>query len=119
MNRLVLNEIVELTKECLKKFFRLDHDFFLSHCDEDISCVGQLYNQFFNGLEEVKAEMLAFKKEQKPCRLLLQDFFAARISSNSCTVFGRYIVTTDESSGYFFAGYAKMLVYLEQGRQRV
>ena len=101
MNKLVLQETVELTKECLKSICRLDCELLLSYCDKDTTYIGSLNNQYCQSCEEVEADIRASIAERKSCHILMQDFYAVRNSASSCTVFGRYIITTDESTGYF------------------
>ncbi len=40
-------------------------------------------------------------KELKPCHLHHQEFYAARNAGKTCTIFGRYLTTTDNETGYY------------------
>ncbi|MGN1341292.1 MAG: LytTR family transcriptional regulator DNA-binding domain-containing protein [Oscillospiraceae bacterium] len=101
MVRKMLEKAVELTKECWDRYWKLDLDFMLDHCAEDVIWVGAVQSEFMQGKDNMRADFEQLKKELRPCHLLFQEFIVANNSSNSCTVIGRYLVATDEENDYF------------------
>ena len=52
MNKKQKDEIIELTKFCLERFWWKDVDFVLSCCDEDVVWNGSQQEQFKRGLAD-------------------------------------------------------------------
>ncbi|MDR3767589.1 MAG: LytTR family DNA-binding domain-containing protein, partial [Butyricicoccus sp.] len=63
--------------------------------------VGSIQYQFLNGFEAAADDLRQSVKDFLPCHLLKQEFTAVQNCGNACTVVGRYLTTTDESTGYF------------------
>ena len=101
MVKKMVEKAVELTKECWTRYWQLDLDFMLEHCAEDVTWVGAVQSQFMQGKDNVREDFERMKKELKPCHLLGQEFIAMNNSGSTCTVIGRYLVTTDDDVEYF------------------
>lgn len=94
------DELIQLTQECLIRFWHLDAEFAISYFKQDITWVGAQQCQFRIGFEEAAADLRASAKELKRCNLSACEFLVTENTGNCCAVIGRYLVTTDESTGY-------------------
>ncbi len=102
MNKKALNDIIQLTQECLVHFWQLDPEYAISHFDKNIVWIGSAQSQFIEGYENAVEDFRNIMNELKPCHLLRQEFVVVQNSGNACTVAGRYYTTTDDEVGYFF-----------------
>ena len=94
-------ELVRLTQECWQRYWQLDVDFMLELCDENVTWIGAEQDEFIRGLDNLKNNFAELLQHLRTCHLLNQEFFAAYSDRNTCTVIGRYFVTTDERNDYF------------------
>ena len=94
-------ELIHLTQQCWERYWQLDLDFMLSHCDENVSWIGAEQDEFIIGFENVKQNFADLLHHLRSCYLLNQEFYVTQSSKNVFTVMGRYFVTTDESNDYF------------------
>ena len=94
-------ELVRLTQQCWQHYWQLDMDFMLSYCDEKVTWIGAEQNEFIRGIENVKHNFSELLLHLRTCHLLNQEFYAQQCGKNTCTVIGRYLVTTDETNDYF------------------
>lgn len=94
-------ELVHLTQQCWERYWQLDLDFMLSHCDENVSWIGAEQDEFIIGFENVKQNFADLLHHLRSCYLLNQEFYVTQSSKNVFTVMGRYFVTTDETNDYF------------------
>lgn len=101
MKNELLQQAVELTGECLERYWQRDYEFALEHCANDVTWIGALQSQFMQGIDKVREDFEAVNKELKPCHLMSQEFLVSNNAANVCTVNGRYLVTTDECVEYF------------------
>lgn len=99
MNKKVLFEIMELTQECLVKFWQKDCNVFLKYMSSDVTLIGAQKNQFVRGYNEAEKYIKEVVKEMKNCTLTSQEVFVANNSGKCCTIAGRYIATTDIDTG--------------------
>lgn len=101
MTREKLKSVIELTKECLEKYWQNDYNFVVDYLCEDATWIGANQSQFMQGKNEIKNDFEKISKELKKCHLLNQEFYVADNSGNCCTVVGRYLVTTDKNQNVF------------------
>lgn len=101
MNKKTLQSVLQITQECLARYWQLDPEYALSYCDDDIIWIGSVQSEFMLGKEETKRDFYNNMKELKPCHMLEQEFFVAQNCGNACTIVGRYLTTTDDSVDYF------------------
>lgn len=101
MNKTLEHEALRLTQECLTHYWELDIQFMLNHCDENVSWIGAEQKEFIRGYENVKKNFDDLLLYLRSCYMLNQEFYVAQNSGKTCTVIGRYIVTTDSSNDYF------------------
>lgn len=101
MTKKQLENIIQLTQESLKRYWQLDCHYVLSLCDKNVSWIGSIQSQFMQGYDAVQADFFHSMQEIKPCHLLNQEFHVTLNHGNSCVITGRYLVTTDESVGYY------------------
>lgn len=94
-------ELVRMTQQCWQHYWQLDMNFMLSYCDESVTWIGAEQSEFIRGLEELKQNFAELLLHLRPCHLLNQEFYVTQSSKSSCTVIGRYMVTTDETNDYF------------------
>ena len=101
MNKQTLNQIIELSQECLTRFWHGDLDFVTKHFDKDVIWIGSVQSQFTEGIADTVTNFKDIIKELQPCHLLRQEFYIAQNLGNACTVVGKYLTTTDETADYF------------------
>lgn len=101
MNKKALQEITELTQECLARFWQLDPEFVINYFDRDILWIGSAQSQYTEGYEETARDFRGIMKELKPCHLLRQEFSIVQNAGNTCTIAGRYLTTVDDEVGFF------------------
>ena len=101
MNRKTLQEVIQLTMECLVRYWQLDPEYVLSYCDDDVVWVGSIQSQFMEGKDGITQDFRNSMRELRPCHLLGQEFIVAQNTGNACTIVGRYLTTTDDDVEYF------------------
>lgn len=94
-------ELVRLTQQCWQRYWQLDLDFMLGYCHENVTWIGAEQNEFIRGRESLKRNFADLLLHLRSCHLLNQEFYVAQNCKNTCTVIGRYLVTTDETNDYF------------------
>ena len=103
MKKLELDAI-NLTSECLRRFWQKDSSLVLSFLAEDILWIGAQDAEFLLGFEQTRDDLLAAEKEIPPCILLNAEFQAVSIGSKTCIVTGKYLTTTDKTTDFFLQG---------------
>lgn len=98
MNKTNEKKIINLMKEALEWFWKMDCEFMLSLCTEDVTWIGAQMEQFQRGYDAVEADVRAIMKELSPCYMLNQEFYVVQNFKNVCTVVGRYLVRTDDDA---------------------
>lgn len=101
MNKQMVQAVLELSQECLARFWQLDIEFVIRYFDKNIVWIGSAKSQYADTYEEVVKDFREIIQELKPCHLSHQEFTVAQNVGNACTIVGRYITTTDDSVGYF------------------
>lgn len=101
MKKLQEKEALRLSQECLYHFWQLDVDYFLGFCDENVSWIGSEQKEFIQGFENVEQNCTEMLNFLRPCHLVHQEFFIAQSCGKTCTVIGKYLVTTDDENDYF------------------
>ena len=103
MKKLELDAI-NLTSECLRRFWQKDSSLVLSLLAEDVVWIGAQDAEFLLGFEQTREDLLAAEKEIPPCILLNAEFQAVSIGPRTCIVTGKYLTTTDETADFFLQG---------------
>lgn len=101
MNKQTLNEIIELSQKCLEHFWQLDVEYPISFFDKDVIWIGSALEQYKEGFDKAAEDFRTIKKELIPCHLLSQSFSVVQNCGNACTVVGKYLTTTDDSTETF------------------
>lgn len=101
MKKELLQEVIQLTQECLARYWQLDPDYALNYCDDNVTWIGSIQSQFMEGKDAVVQDFYNSTRELKSCHLMEQEFFVAQNCGNACTIIGRYLTTTDDSVEYF------------------
>lgn len=101
MNKKTLQEVIQLTQECLARYWQLDPEYALDYCDDNVTWIGSVQSQFMEGKDAVTQDFRSTMREIKPCHLLQQEFSVVQNVGNACTIMGRYLTTTDDSVEYF------------------
>lgn len=101
MNKQMLQEILELSQECLARFWQMDPEFVIRYFDKNIVWIGSAKSQYADTYEDAVKDFREIIQELKPCHLSHQEFTVAQNVGNACTIVGRYITTTDDNVGYF------------------
>ncbi len=94
-------EAVNLTNECLSRFWQKDYIFVANLCTEDAVWIGSVQKQYIVGHENILQDFCECAEELQPCHLINAEFQAVACDSKLCVVTGRYLVTTDSSADYF------------------
>lgn len=102
MNKQALKEIIQLSQECLTRFWQLDAEFIIKYFDKNIVWIGSAQSQYIEGYDETVKDFREIMKELKPCYLSRQEFTVVQNIENGCTIVGRYFTTTADDVGYFF-----------------
>lgn len=101
MTKEKVKNAINLTKECLDRYWQKDYKFVVNHICDDATWIGANQCQFMQGKNEIEKDFEQVNKEIKNCHLSNYEFYAADNSKNCCTVVGRYLVTTDENQDVF------------------
>lgn len=101
MNKKTSNKLLELTQECLVRYWQHDYEYVLGFCSGNVTWIGATGEQFMRGIDAVRDNFAAVDKEIKKCHLNHQEFFIAHDDIKSCSVCGRYLVTTDAGEDCF------------------
>lgn len=94
-------DCINLTNELLGKYWQKDYQSIIDYCMDDVCWIGARQDEFKTGRDETKADFMKAVVELQPCHLINAEYHALSYSSKSCTVTGRYIVTTDADADYF------------------
>lgn len=101
MNKKMTTHLIKLTQECLERYWQHDYQYTLSHCSENVVWIGATMNQFMRGFDTVSKDFIMVDKELKKCHLSAQEFIIAHNDTKSCSICGRYLVTTDATEDIF------------------
>ncbi len=101
MKKKALENIIQLSQECLAHFWRMDVEYVIQYFAKDIFWIGSAQDQFTEGYEETVKDFRNIMEEIKPCHLSQQEFYVAQNVKNACTIVGRYLTTTNDDVGYF------------------
>ena len=101
MNKQTLHEIIQLSQECLVRFWQLDSEFVINFFDKDILWIGSAQSQYIEVYDETVKDFREIMKEIKPCHISKMEFTVVQNTGNTCTIAGRYFTTTDDDVGYF------------------
>ena len=94
-------DTIELTRECLARFWQRDYHFAAQYFTDDITWIGSRQEQFIIGKKDVEDDLVYDTKALQPCHLLNAEFLVVASTPKMCVITGRYLVTTDESVEYF------------------
>ncbi|MEI3171317.1 MAG: LytTR family transcriptional regulator [Lachnospiraceae bacterium] len=94
------SEMLNLTYECLSRYWQKDYMFIVSYCAEQVIWCGARQDEFLLTRSDV-AEDFRFNAEGlQPCHLLNAEFYA-QSNASFCVVTGNYRVVTDETADFF------------------
>lgn len=89
------SEMLNLTYECLSRYWQKDYMFIVSYCAEQVIWCGARQDEFLLTRSDV-AEDFRFNAEGlQPCHLLNAEFYA-QSNASLCVITGNYRVATDE-----------------------
>lgn len=66
MQKKVVQEALELTRECLSRYWKLDPELVISCCAEDVLWTGALQKQFIVGKEATAEDLRGTMRDLKP-----------------------------------------------------
>ncbi len=94
------SEMLNLTYECLSRYWQKDYMFIVSYCAEQVIWCGARQDEFLLTRSDV-AEDFRFNAEGlQPCHLLNAEFYA-QSNASLCVITGNYRVATDETADFF------------------
>ena len=93
------SEMLNLTYECLSRYWQKDYMFIVSYCAEQVIWCGARQDEFLLTRSDV-AEDFRFNAEGlQPCHLLNAEFYA-QSNASLCVITGNYRVATDETADF-------------------
>ena len=63
MNKQLLQEVLQLTQECLSRFWQLDSEFVIKYFDKNIVWIGSAKSQYIEGYENVVKDFVILLKK--------------------------------------------------------
>lgn len=97
MNKNLIENAINETRQCLIHYWHNDSDYVNNYFSEDIMWIGALQRQFIQGKKLVYEDLADTNRTNPVCNLLQQEFWCIANDRNTCTIIGRYYVTTDKS----------------------
>ncbi len=85
--------VVNLTKECVARYWKKDCDYVIGFFDRNVSMIG--YMQLLYGKENAANNLRSSLHHMTSCHLLHQEFVAVQNDGSSCCVMGRYVIAAD------------------------
>src|SRR5699024_6549902 len=73
MRKDILSRALELTRECLERYWQGDAEYVLSWCAEDILWVASAQSQYLKGIQAVQEDCRAVIPALQRCHLLAQE----------------------------------------------
>lgn len=92
--------MLNLTYECLNRYWQKDYMFVISRCAEQIIYCGARQDEFMLTRSEVEENFRINANEIRPCHLINAEFFA-QSNASLCVITGNYRVVTDETADFF------------------
>lgn len=92
--------MLNLTYECLNRYWQKDYMFVISRCAEQIIYCGARQDEFMLTRSEVEENFRINANEIQPCHLINAEFFA-QSNASLCVITGNYRVVTDETADFF------------------
>lgn len=97
MNKKLVEKAINETRQCLIHYWHNDSNYVDSYFAEDIMWIGALQRQFIQGRKIVFDDLADTNRTNPICNLFQQEFWCISNDRNTCTIVGRYYVTTDKS----------------------
>lgn len=101
MTKTKLRDLIELSRECIIRFWQGDYKFVLEHFNKNATWIGSVQEQFLYGYDLIKEDYEKVCKTLKHCHLSNQEFYAASNCGSTCTIVGRYVVKSDYDQDVF------------------
>ena len=101
MNKKTEQELVSLTKTCLKKYWEKDCSFILDRCADNVLWIGAEQPEYLPGIEAVTQNFYNLMEVIQPCIIANGEFNVVQNQGASCTICGRYLVQTSPEADYF------------------
>ena len=101
MNKKTEQELVSLTKTCLKKYWEKDCSFILDRCADNVLWIGAEQPEYLPGIEAVTQNFYSLMEAIQPCIIANGEFNVVQNQGASCTICGRYLVQTSPEADYF------------------
>lgn len=93
-------EMLQLTNECLSRYWQKDYMFVVNYCAEQVIWCGARQDEFLLTRSDVEEDFRFNAEGLQPCHLLNAEFFA-QSNGSLCVVTGNYRVATDETADFF------------------
>lgn len=84
-------EMLNLTYECLTRYWQKDYKFVISYCAKEVIWCGARQDEFMLSREVVEDDFRTNAKEIPPCHLLNAEFLA-KSNASLCVITGNYRV---------------------------
>lgn len=101
MKKEILDRVVRLTEECLRRCWQHDFEFTIGLCSEDVLLIGVGDQRFLQGIPAMREDAEKAKMQIRRCSLSYSEFFVIHNDEKSCSVSGRCLLTTDIASERF------------------
>ena len=111
-------EMLNLTYECLTRYWQKDYKFVISYCAKEVIWCGARQDEFMLSREVVEDDFRTNAKEIPPCHLLNAEFLA-KSNASLCVITGNYRVVTDESADFFLQAQQRCTFVWEKTKKAI
>ena len=94
-----VREAILNTQNCLIKYWQKEYQYAIDKLGEEITWIGALQEEFMVEKSLVIEDIKQTSLSNPSCHLLQQEFWCISEDRKTCTIVGRYLVTTDGASG--------------------
>lgn len=95
MHKREAQSLMNLTKEWLEHYWKLELEYLYPYLDEGIVMIGISLNEFSRGKNMVREALEQFAKDAQPQYMLLRECIVVQQNFQSCVITGRYLVAND------------------------
>lgn len=119
MNKPQTDAAIRLTQEILERYWQHDYHYAVENMAEDVVWIGCTRTQFMRGIEQVEADLAQVDQELKSCHMRNQEYMLVHNNGKTCSVAGRYLVTTDPDTDIFLQVQQRCMVIWELDEERL
>lgn len=95
-----VEELIQITLECIERFWQLDVEYVISYFHQDILWVGLAKEQYKVGYDAAVEDFRSILKELVPCKIINPTFAVVQNNRGCITIVGSYVTVCDKDSDY-------------------